>query len=81
MTLSSISFTDVYKNYLLSINLRISEICEYSRHINIVEKVINEMVLYKHNAGVGNNLVPLSSAIEIIIDIEQRYNINKIFAR
>ena len=75
--LSSISFTDVYKNYLLSINLRISEICEYSRHINIVAKVINEMVLYKHNAGVGNNLIPLSSAIEIIIDVERRYNINK----
>lgn len=75
--LSSISFTDVYKNYLLSINLRISEICEYSRHINIVEKVINEMVLYKHNAGLGNNLIPLSSAIEIIIDIERRYNIKK----
>lgn len=75
--LSSISFTDVYKNYLLSINLRISETCEYSRHINIVEKVINEMVFYKHNAGVGNNLIPLSSAIEIIIDIERRYNIKK----
>ncbi len=75
--LSSISFTDVYKNYLLSINLRISEICEYSRHVNIVEKVINEMVLYKHNAGLGNNLIPLSSAIEIIIDIERRYSIKK----
>jgi len=73
--LSKISLTDVYSNYLLSINLRTSEICEYSRHINIVEKVINEMVLYKHNAGVGNNFIPLSSAIEIIIDIERKYNI------
>jgi len=75
--LSKISFTDVYRNYLLSINLRISEICEYSRHINMVEKVINEMVLYKHNAGIGNNFIPLSSAIEIIIDIERQYNIKK----
>jgi len=75
--LSNISFTDVYRNYLQSINLRISEICEYSRHINIVEKVINEMVLYKYNAGVGNNLIPLSAAIETIIDIERKYNIKK----
>ncbi|MBU3183253.1 SIR2 family NAD-dependent protein deacylase [Clostridium estertheticum] len=73
--LSKITFTDVYKNYLLAINLRISEICEYSRHINIVEKVINEMVLYKHNVGVGNNLIPLSCAIEIIMEIERRNNI------
>lgn len=69
--LSNISFTDVYKNYLLSINLRISEICEYSRRNNIVEKVINEIALYKHNTGLGNNLIPLSSAIEIINEIER----------
>lgn len=75
--LSSISFTDVYKNYLASINLRISELCEYSRHVNIVEKVINEIVLYKHSTGLGNNLIPLNSAIDIIIDIERRYNIRK----
>ncbi|MEQ8191786.1 MAG: SIR2 family protein, partial [Candidatus Eremiobacterota bacterium] len=75
--LSKISFTDVYTNYLLSINLRISEICEYSRHINIVEKVINKMVLYEQDAELGNNLIPLSSAVEIIIDIEYRYNIKK----
>lgn len=75
--LSSISFTDVYKSYLSSINLRISDFCEYSRHVNIVEKVINEMVLYKHNAGLGNNLIPLNNAIDIIIDIERRYSIKK----
>lgn len=75
--LSSISISDVYRNYLSSLNLRISEICEYSRRINIVETVINQMVLYKHNAGVGNNLIPLSSAIEIVIDIERKYNIQK----
>ncbi len=77
INLSGISITDVYKNYLSSINLRISETCEYSRHINAVEKVINEMVLYKYNIGVGNNFIPLSNAIEIISDIERKYNIKK----
>lgn len=73
--LDNISFTDVYKNYLSVINLNISEVCEYSKHINIVEKVINAMVTYKYNVGVGNNLIPLEEAIEIIINIERQYNI------
>jgi hypothetical protein len=75
--LSQISFTDVYKNYLLSINLRISEKCEYSRHINIVEKVINEMVLYKHRIGLGNNFIPIEDAVDMIVEIERKFNIKK----
>ncbi|NFJ04174.1 hypothetical protein FC905_03780 [Clostridium botulinum] len=75
--LDNISFTDVYKNYLLAMNLKIAETCEYSKHINVVEKVINEMVSYKYSIGVGDNLIPLDKVIEIIINIEQRYNIKK----
>ncbi|MFD3157956.1 SIR2 family protein [Haloimpatiens sp. FM7330] len=75
--LDNISFTDVYKNYLSAMNLKIAEICDYSKHINVVEKVINEMVLYKYNTGAGNNLIPLDKVIEIVVDIEKRYNIKK----
>lgn len=75
--LSNISISDIYKNYLSSINLYISETCDYSRYTNIVEEVIKQMVLYKYNAGSGNNLLTLDSANEIILDIQRKYNIQK----
>lgn len=59
---------------MATINFRISEICGYSAHINVVEKVINKLVLYKHSIGIGNNLIPLSHAIEMICAIERQYN-------
>lgn len=77
VNLSEISITDVYKRYLVSINQKISDICGYSRHINVVEKAINELVKYKYTAGIGNNLIPLDDAYEIISGIEQKYNINQ----
>ncbi|MGG7176391.1 SIR2 family protein [Clostridium paraputrificum] len=75
--LDNISYNDVYKNYLSAMNLSISDKCEYSKHINVIEKVINEMVLYKYNNGFESNLIPLEKTIEIVIDIEKRYNIKK----
>lgn len=72
--LDNISFVQIYKNYLSSINKGISETCGYSRRINIVEKVIIKLVEYKYNKGKGNNLILLDEAIDIIIDIEKKYN-------
>lgn len=73
----NISFSDVYKYYLAAMNLKIAEICNYSKHINVIEKVISDIVLYKFKNGAGNNLIPLEKAIEIVVDIEKRYNIKK----
>lgn len=77
VNLSEISITDVYRGYLLNINQKISEVCGYSRHINIIEKTINELVKYKYTADIGNNLIPLDDAYEIISKIEHKYNINR----
>lgn len=76
--LDTISFTDIYKNYLKIINLRISESCTYSRHINAVTEILNEMVKYKYESGQGNNLIPLSDGIKIMIDIAKKYSIDNI---
>lgn len=73
---NSINFIDIYKNYLNTINFRISEACNYSQHINIVKKVIKEIVSYKYNKGRGNNLILLDDFCKIIIDIEKEYNIH-----
>lgn len=75
--LDNISFNDVYKNYLSVMNLNMAEKCEYSKHIHVIEKVINEMVLYKYNTGLGSNLIPLEKTIEIVINVEKKYNIKK----
>lgn len=75
--LDNISFNDVYKNYLSAMNLNIADKCEYSKYINVIEKVINEMVLYKYNIGLGSNLIPLEKTIDIVIDVEKKYNIKK----
>ncbi|VDN47296.1 conserved protein of unknown function [Petrocella atlantisensis] len=75
--LSEISIMDVYKKYLDAINRKISETCGYSRHFNIVEKVINEMVKFKLTSGRANNLISLECAYDITIEIERRYNIHK----
>lgn len=77
VNLSEVSITDVYRRYLVIINQKISEVCGYSRHINVIEKAINELVKYKYTAEIGNNLIPLDDAYEIISSIEQKYNINK----
>lgn len=73
----NIYFTDIYKKYLSEINLKIYNECGYSRHINIVEKVINEFVLYKYQNIRGNNFMPLDDVIKIIIKVERDYNIGK----
>lgn len=75
--LDNISFNDVYKNYLSVMNLDIAEKCGYSKHIHVIEKVIDEMVLYKYDTGLGSNLIPLEKTIEIIINVEKKYNIKK----
>lgn len=75
--LDNIGFNDVYKSYLLAMNLDMADKCEYSKHINVIEKVINEMVLYKYNTGLGNNLIPLEKTIEIVVNVEKKYNIQK----
>lgn len=77
INLDTISFMEVYKNYLKAINLRIAEVCQYSNHNNIVEKVINEIVQFKYESGFGNNLTSLEKVIEIIAKIETKYNIHK----
>ena len=77
INLSEISIMDVYKKYLDAINKKVSEACGYSRHFNIVEKVINEMVKFKLTSGRGNNLISLDCAYDITIEIERRYNIHK----
>lgn len=80
VNLSEISITNVYKKYLEMINQRISEVCGYSRHINVVKKSINELVKYKYVSDTRNNLIHLDDAYEIIAAIEQRYNIkNSVF--
>ncbi len=56
---------------------KVSEACGYSRHFNIVEKIINEMVKLKVTSGRGNNLISLDCAYSITIDIERKYNIRK----
>lgn len=77
INLSEISITDVYKKYFEMINQKISEVCGYSRHVNVVEKAINELVKYKYTEDIGNNLIPLVDAYEVISSIEKKYNINK----
>lgn len=77
VNLSEISITDVHKKYLEIINQKISEVCEYSRHINVVKKTINELVKYKYSAVTVNNLIPLDDAYQIIASIERKYNICK----
>jgi len=74
--LDTISFTDIYKNYLKTLNLRIAEACRYSRHINLVTEVLNGMVKYKYEKGIGDNLIPICKCIEIIIGIANKYKIN-----
>lgn len=75
--LDNISFNDVYKNYLSEMNIHLADRCEYSKHIRVIEKVINEMVLYKYNSGLGSNLIPLEETIEIVSNVEKKYNIKK----
>lgn len=72
-----ISIDDIYKNYLNAINIRISEVCQYSRHVNIIEKVINAIVSYKFDKGYGNNFISIDILTEILTDIEKKYNIHK----
>ncbi|UDN61471.1 SIR2 family protein [Clostridioides sp. ES-W-0016-02] len=78
INLDTISFTDIYKNYLNILNLRISESCNYSRHANVVTEVLNEMIKYKYGDGLGNNLIPANKCVEIIINIASKYKINNV---
>lgn len=76
INLSDINITDVHKKYLNNINQKISTVCGYSRHINLVKKSIDELVKYKYTTNTMNNLIPLDDAYQIIANIEQKYNVN-----
>lgn len=78
INLDTISFTDIYKNYLKTLNLRISESCSYSRHINVVTEILNEMIRYKYENGQGDNLIPIGDSIRIMIDVAKKYNIDDV---
>lgn len=75
--LNAISVDDIYKNYLNTINFRISDACQYSSHINVIVKVINAIVSYKYDKGYGNNFISIDILMEILTDIEKKYNIHK----
>lgn len=75
--LSEINILDVYKNYLKKVNEQISVNCEYNQRVNIVQQALYKMVLYRYESNNRNNLIPLEDAIEIIMQVQTKYNISR----
>lgn len=73
--LNMITIMDIYKNYLETINLRISEKLNYSRYNNIVKRVIRDIVIFKYEDGYGSNFISLEDINRIITNIEKEFNI------
>ena len=76
VNLNEISFTDIYKNYLSRINDEIAGKCNYSKHINVVEKLLDALAEYKYQKNLKNNFMPLDDCIEIITEIENKFNLS-----
>lgn len=76
VNLNEISFTDIYKNYLSRINDEIAGICNYSQHINVVEKLLNAFAEYKYQKNSKSNFMPLDDCIEIITEIENKFKLS-----
>lgn len=75
VNLDRITFSEIYNGYLNAINSKISVKCGYSKRINAVQTVINEMVLYKYQRNSKNNFIQLNDCIEIVANVERKYNI------
>lgn len=73
--LNRITFSEVYKNYLKEINVRIANKCQYSKRINMVEKIINDIVLFKYSKGKGSNFISVDDFTDIVIELEKKNNI------
>lgn len=77
---SNITLLDIFNDYIKHTNMQISNAIAIDFRINVVEKALNQIVIQKYN-NKGINLVGLDTVVEIIADIECKYNLpNKLLS-
>ncbi|SEP47308.1 hypothetical protein [Propionispora vibrioides] len=69
---NNIKYSDVYKNYIDTINIKISNICGFNRRYPVVYEVLNKIVEYKYDNN-DNNFIPFDALSDIILSIQTKY--------
>lgn len=69
---NDIKYSDVYKNYIDTINRKISSFCGFNHRYPVVYEVLNKIVEYKYDNN-DNNFIPFHALSDIILSIQTKY--------
>lgn len=69
---NDIKYSDVYKNYIDTINRKISNFCGFNRRYPVVYEALNKIVEYKYDNN-ENNFIPFDALSGVILSIQTKY--------
>ncbi|HEY8362335.1 MAG TPA: hypothetical protein VIK77_05560 [Tissierellaceae bacterium] len=74
-SISDISISTVFDNYIKKINYNLSRKYNYYESIPFVQSVVKEIIKYRISNNCFNNYIKIEKIIDLIIKVQKEYNI------